>query len=389
MLDKILVIDDEPNLLKILSALLTRKGYEVFAFAGFDEAVNTLNTEDLSVVVTDLSMPGKSGMDVLNYCKQYTPDLPVIMITAFGTIEAAVAALKADAFDFVLKPFEQDDLFNTIEKAIQSRRRRRREPALDFVSAVGIGPLPVPLFGFQTETILLNQDVNRIAGTRSNVLMMGEIGTGKRSVAYEIHRKSEFARGPFSQLHCEAVPEAFQISELFGAEKGVTPVAFVSRPGKMELTLNGTLILEEVTALSVSAQNALFTALENESFTRLGGVKIYPTDLRIIATTSKPIEELVRTNKFHSELYQKLSVETLLLSPLKDRMQDLETHLLPYFVERSCKKKGVPTKIISPEAMNWFKQQSWPGNLGELEKTVEKLVNQCSDPNVTLPSGWC
>ena len=268
--NKILVIDDEPNLLKILTALLTRKGYEVFPSVSFDEAVHIFNTEDIDVVLTDLSMPVKTGMDVLSYCKQYTPDLPVILITAYGTVASAVTALKAGAFDFVMKPFEQEDLFQILEKAIQSRRKRKREPALEIMSAIGIGPLPVPLYGQQVETQELRESVLRIAASRSHTLITGEVGTGKVSVAYEIHRRSDRARAPFLQLHCETIPETFQCSELFGVEKGSTPLAFISRPGRLELAAGGTLVLEEITALTPETQNALFTALEHERFSRMG-----------------------------------------------------------------------------------------------------------------------
>ena len=225
MRDKVIVIDDEPNLRKILEALLTREGYEVYCFEGMDDALPTWNTEDVDAVITDLSMPGKSGMDVLEYGRKYASDVPVIMITAFGTVEAAVSALKSGAFDFVLKPFDQKELFRILQKAVQSRRRRKREPALDLVSAVGMGPVPVPLFGEEMSTVALRAQVDRMAKISSPALMIGEVGSGKRSIAYEIHRKSDRSRGSFVQLHCDAVPGVFQISELFGTEKGSMPLS--------------------------------------------------------------------------------------------------------------------------------------------------------------------
>ena len=370
-----MVIDDEPNLRMILDAMLTREGFEVFCFEGFDAALPTLNTEDLDVVITDLSMPGKSGMDVLAYCKNYSPDLPVVMVTAFGTIEAAVSALKTGAFDFVLKPFDQKELFRIVAKAIESRRRRKREPAMDAMSALGVGSVPVPLFGIEESTQALRTQIERISKTHSPCLMLGEVGSGKRSVAQEIHRKSGHARGPFVQLHCDAVPELFQLSELFGVEKGALPMSLFTKPGSMELASSGTLMLEEVGALSIEAQNHLFSALENEYFSRVGGAKRFALDFRLIATSSKDLSQLVKEGKFHVELFYKLSVETITLKPLRERKKDIEKFLLPHFIERACRKRAIAALSCSPEAMEWFKSQAWPGNLGELERKVEQAVN--------------
>jgi two-component system response regulator AtoC len=384
MRDKIMVIDDEPNLRIILDAMLTREGYEVFSFEGFDAALATLNTEDIAVVVTDLSMPGKSGMDVLSYCKQYSPDLPVIMITAFGTVEAAVAALKSGAFDFVLKPFDQKDLFRTVLKAIESKRRRRREPALDAMSALGVGPLALPLLGDEASTQALRAQVDRIASSRSPSLMMGEVGSGKRSIVQEIHRRSDQSRGPFVQLHCDAIPELFQMAELFGVEKGAMPMSLFTKPGSMELANDGILMLEEVGALGVDAQNALSAALENEYFSRVGGARRFPINFRLVVTSSKDLEQAVKEGSFHPELFYKISVETIVLKPLRERQYDMVTHLVPYFIERACRKRGMPTVTCSPLVLKWFQSQPWPGNLGELERKVQQAVNLIQGTELTL-----
>ena len=379
-----MVIDDELNLRKIITALLTREGYEVHAFESFDEALPTLNTEDIDVLVTDLSMPGKTGMDVLHYCKQYSPDLPVVMITAFGTIEAAVSALKAGAFDFVLKPFDQQELFRIIQKAIQSKRRRKREPALEFMNAKGVGPIPIPLFGDEPSTAQLRIKVDQISQTENHVLMTGPVGSGKRSIAYEIHRKSSRSRGPFMQLHCDAVAEVFQLSELMGAEKGAMPVSFFSRPGQMELATGGTLVLDEIGNLSIEAQNALFDAIENEFFSRIGGVKKFPLDFRIVATTSRDLSQAVKEGKFHVELYDKLTSQVIQLKSLHERSADIRTHLFPYFLERSCRKRGIPVLPYSDEVIRGLESQIWTGNLGELEKKVEQAVSLAMSDSATM-----
>ncbi len=375
MRDKILVLDDEANLRMILEATLTRGGYDVLSFESFESAKTTLDTEEIAVVLTDLQMPNFSGMEVLNYCQQFAPDVPVIMITAFGTVERAVLALKSGAFDFVLKPFESGELFRTIEKACQSRRIRKREPALEIMSAVGVGPVPVPLFGQCASTRTLRDDVERISRLESPLLILGEVGTGKRSIAYEIHRKSDRARHPFVQISCNTIPPIFQITELMGVEKGASPVNLFSKPGSFELAQGGTLFIEEIDTLSIDAQNAMFTALENESFTRVGGVRKFPLDFRIIATSSRNISDAVKKGSFHVELFYKLSADVLDLKSLRDRTEDIRSDLVPYFLSRACQKKGVPTLECSEEVMTWFQNQEWKGNLGELERKVQKGVN--------------
>ncbi|NDG84726.1 MAG: sigma-54-dependent Fis family transcriptional regulator [Proteobacteria bacterium] len=377
MRDKILILDDEPNLRRILEETLNRKGYEVWAFESFEAAKNTLDTEAIDVVITDLQMPGASGMDVLAYCRQYSPDLPVVMITAFGTVERAVAAMRAGAFDFVLKPFNNDELFRTLLKAAESRIRRKREPALELMSAAGVGPVPIPLFGKSAEAANFREEVERASRTGVPALLTGGVGTGKRSVAREIHRKSDRAREPFIQLNCEAVPPVFQLTELFGVEKGAGPMHLFSKPGIFELAQGGTVFIEEIDALSIEAQNALFTALENEFFTRVGGVQSHPMDARILTTSSRDLDAAMKRGEFHVELYYKLSVLPLHLRALRERKEDLASDFIPYFIERSCTQRGIPVVACSPASMSWLLSQEWPGNLGELERTIHQAVTRC------------
>jgi two-component system NtrC family response regulator len=384
MRDKILIIDDEVNLRKILEETLSRKGYDVSSFESFEAAKTTLDTEAIDVVITDLQMPGSSGMDVLAYCRTYSPDLPVVMITAYGTVERAVSAMQAGAFDFVLKPFQNEELFRILLKATESRIRRKREPALELMSAVGVGPVPLPLFGRSEDAVKFRDEVEHASRGGGAILMTGEVGTGKRSVAREIHRKSDRSRAPFIQLNCEAVPPVFQTTEFFGVEKGAGPMHLFSKPGIFELAQGGTVFIEEIDALSIEAQNELFLALENEAFTRMGGVRSYPMDVRIIATSSRDLSLAVKEGAFHVELYYKLSVVPLHFKSLRERRQDLESDFIPYFIERSCKKKGVPVISCSGELMAWLLAQSWPGNLGELERTLQQGVIRAQGSELTL-----
>ncbi len=386
MRDKILVIDDEPNLRKILEATLSRGGYEVFSHESFESAKLSLNTEAVDMVITDLQMPEASGMEVLNYCKQYSPDLPVVMITAFGTVEKAVSAMQAGAFDFVLKPFQNEELFRIIEKAIQSRIRRKREPATEMMSAVGVGSVPLPLFGASEEARVFRNDVERIARSAGSVWMTGEIGTGKRSVAREIHRKSGRARGPFIQVDLDAIPPVFHEAELFGTEKGASPLSFFAKPGALELARGGVLFLEEIDSLSPEAQNRFFVALENEFFTRTGGVNRLPVDFRMIVTSSRDPAVVVREARFHVELFERLSTETLEFIPLRNRKPDLLSDFIPYFVERASRGRGIPPLKCSEEVLQELVSREWRGNLGELEKTITRAVNRTEGATVEIAS---
>ena len=354
---------------------MIRQGFEVLSFEGFGSAFETINNEDISVVITDLSMPDHSGLDVLKHCKEFSPDLPVILVTAFGTIEAAVMALKNGAFDFILKPFDQDELIRNVQKAIETRKRKNREPGMEIFDANGIGPVPVPLFGIEPSTQLLREQVARISSSRSNVFIYGEVGSGKRSVAHEIHRKSDRSNGPFVQVQCDAIPDIFQIGELFGMEKGPNPISYFSKPGAFELGMTGTILLDEVDALGKDSQNALFSALESEFFSRAHGAKRFPTDFRLIASSSKDITPLLNKGQFHEELYHLLSLEKIDLKPLRYRKKDIQTHLLPYFLQKSCRKRGIPSVTFDDSVENWFMSHHWKGNIGELERTVEKIVN--------------
>ncbi len=377
MRDQILIIDDEPNLRRILHETLTRQGYDVHSFAGFEEAKPALQTESIDVVITDLQMPGASGMEVLSYCKRYAPDLPVILITAYGTIERAVSAMREGAFDFVLKPFQNEELFRILRKATESRIRRNREPGIELMSAAGVGPVPIPLFGKSPEAASLRAQVERASRSDAPVLMTGAIGTGTQSLAHEIHRKSVRAREPFLQLNCGAVPAVFQPTELFGVEKGAGPMHWFSKPGALELAQTGTLFLEEIDALSVEAQNQLFTALENESFVRVGGVRTIPAGARILAVSSRDLGALARDGAFHVELFYKLSALTVLVKPLTDRKDDLRSDFIPYFLERASRKRGIPAVSCSEQAMSWLLAQEWSGNLGELERAIQQAVGRC------------
>ncbi len=216
--------------------------------------------------------------------------------------------------------------------------------------------------------------------------MTGEVGTGKRSVAREIHRKSDRSRGPFIQINLDAIPPVFQSAELFGVEKGANPMSLFAKPGVFELAQGGTLFLDEIESLSIEAQNQFFVALESEFFTRIGGVKRFPMDFRIIVTSSRDIAMAVREGSFHVELFQMLSIETLEFAPLRNRLDDLVSDFIPYFVEKAARKKGIPAPKVSEEVLVELRARLWRGNLGELEKVITRAVNRFEGQLLDLKS---
>lgn len=364
--DQILIIDDEPNILEVLKALLEKENYEVFTFQSFDEALPVLNQENISLVITDLAMPQKSGFDVLEYCKKYSPDLPVMMITAFGTIEQAVQAMKQGAFDFIAKPFDREALKVTTRKAIESRVRIKRDPELNMLTAEGLGPIAVVLMGDEPSTQHLRQQVLTISKNQAHVFIQGEVGAGQRMLAYEIHRKSSRISQPFISIHADAIPQAFQMAELFGVEKGATPLAWTARPGRLELASAGTLFIESATSLSQEVQLALLESFENDFYIRVGGVKKFLFDVRLILSYSQG--ELV------PEFAKMFSPEILQVLPLRKRKDDLAQFLFPYFLEKACHRQGIEKMKIPSEVTDWLKLQTWSGNLGQLEQWTQQLV---------------
>ncbi len=384
MMEKILVIDDEPSLRRVLAELLGNQGYEVFVAENFESAELMINTEDLDLLITDLMLPGKSGIEILEWVKSRSSDLPVMMITAFGTIDAAVQAMKFGAFDFVTKPFKPEHLFAVVRKAIESRRRIKKEPFMDAMSADGVGPIAVPLLGQSKFAERLRQEVERISKNLSSVVIEGELGSGKRSIAYEIHRRSAHSRGPFIQFHFDAIAEQDQMSEWFGVEKGAEPHVFFSRPGVLELAQNGTLFVEGIERMGVELQNKLFQTIETGLFSRVGGIKKIPLQVRFVICDSEEWKNHYLNQKFHAELDPYLRTETLSLLRLKDRSVDIGTGIFDFFLQRACQKRGLPQLRYSEAIVHWLESRPWPGNFGEFERFIEKAVNQASTDELTL-----
>jgi len=378
---QIIVIDDEKNITLVIRAVLEREGFQVRTFNDSAQALAAFEDEgleEIDAVVTDLYMPGPTGMDVLEWVKANYAQMPVVFITAFGTVESAVTALKTGAFDFVTKPFEQTELLGVIRKAVATHRRRQQEPLpLSNLSRKGVPQ------GFEVSissiigSSAVMQDVfkvvNKIAASPSTVLVTGESGTGKELVALEIHRLSPRAKKPFIKINCAAIPATLIESELFGYEKGAFTGAVTSKPGRFELAHEGTLFLDEVAEMPLEMQVKLLRVLQEQEFERVGGVISVKTDVRIITATNRNLEDEVKAGRFREDLYYRLNVVPIHLPALRERRDDIDA-LVQYFLQQFNEKLTRNVHGIEPRLLEALRAFAWPGNIRQLENALERMV---------------
>lgn len=370
---RILVVDDEKNITFVVQAMLEKAGYLAIAFNDSAQALEALENEEVSVVITDLYMPGPGGMEILQYCKVHRNQLPVVMMTAYGTVESAVSALKLGAFDYITKPFEQVDLLNVIAKAVQTFEERQKEP----VWITQVNPLPTTfissMVGASSQMQEVIRVINKIAQSSATVLILGESGTGKELVAYDIHRNSSRQAKPFVKINCAAIPATLIESELFGYERGAFTGAVTSKPGRFELAHEGTLFLDEVGEMPFEMQAKLLRALQEQEFERVGGVQTIRVDVRIVAATNKDLEAEVKAGRFREDLYYRLNVVPIKLPALRDRKEDLK-ELVSLFINQFNKKLKKSIQGIDPKCLEILKEFSWPGNIRQLENVLERMV---------------
>ena len=380
-MDTILVVDDEINYLTVMEALLGEAGYEVLTAPSAIEAVKIAGASDLDLVLTDMKMPKMSGIELLDKLQQLHPDLPVIIMTAFGTVEKAVTAMKKGAFDYILKPFKNDEILVTIAKALEHRRlilaNRRLNQELDkkygFPNIVGTSRV-------MEEILAL---VKRVAQSRATVLVTGESGTGKELIARAIHQCSNRAAKSCISVNCAALTETLLESELFGHERGAFTHAVAMRKGRFELADGGTLFMDEVAEMSQGLQVKLLRVLQEMEFERVGGVRTIKVDVRVVAASNRDLKEEVETGRFREDLFYRLNVVHLHLPPLRQRQEDiplLAAHFIKKYVQENLRDKT----RITPEALKVLIQYAWPGNVRELENVMERAVILCSH-NVISP----
>jgi DNA-binding NtrC family response regulator len=382
----ILVVDDETNIRTALAKILEREGHAVATADCGDSALGLLQDTAFDLVVTDLKMVGASGMQVLHAVKRLHPDTEVILLTAYGTIESAVDAMKTGAYDYVTKPVGPERLTHLVAKALeyqalrQEVRQLREQTAVKaaFEHIVG-GSLPMRG---------VYEQVRQVSPTMATALITGESGTGKELVARAIHSRSQRNGGPFVVLNCGALPETLLESELFGHERGAFTGALATKLGRIEQADGGTLFLDEVSEMSPKTQVDFLRVLQEREFRRVGGTRPITVDVRFIAATNKDLEQLVRAGTFREDLFYRLAVVPITLPPLRDRPEDIPL-LATVFLRGFCTQYQRQEKSFSLPALQALREYAWPGNVRELRNLVERLVVTVQDPAIRpmhLPS---
>jgi len=364
----VLIVDDETNIRRVLAAMLKREGYEATTSADGEQALAVLAKTPVDVVVADLIMPRLGGMDLLKRISVDYPDVPVIMITAHGSVDSAVAALKAGAFDYITKPFEQEELKKIIAKAARAHDLERQN-----VHVAPGEPDATPLVGDSPSMRAVHEMVARVADSPSTVLITGESGTGKELIAKALHRGSSRRDKPLIKVNCAAIPKDLVESELFGYERGAFTGAVGSKPGRFELADTGTLFLDEIGEVPVEMQVKLLRALQESEFERVGGIKTIRVDVRLVAATNRDLKQLIAEGRFREDLYYRLAVVPIALPPLRERREDIPP-LVRHFIEKYDQRLGKRVEGIEDAAMALLLDYAWPGNIRELENLMERSV---------------
>ncbi len=376
----ILVIDDKESMRGMLAETLAGEGYDVDTAADAKSGISRAKEKKFDVVLTDLKLPEMDGIAVLSQLKETDPDLAVIVMTAFGTIETAVEVMKLGAVDFIAKPFDTDRLAVIIKKALESRRllaenallREELDQSLGFSEIVG-----------RSEKMLeVSRLIQKVTHSDTTVLLLGESGTGKELFARAIHNLSPRNNRPFVAINCAAIPSELLENELFGSERGAFTGAVARKMGKFEIAEGGTTFLDEVGDMSPALQAKLLRVLQEKTFERLGGTKLISVDVRIIAASNVDLKEAIGKKAFREDLYYRLSVFPIKIPPLRERREDI-LNLANHFIRKFCLEMKKPAKSLSQDSLNILDRYHWPGNVRELENTIERAIILCEGKKIT------
>ncbi|MFI5340506.1 MAG: sigma-54-dependent transcriptional regulator [Candidatus Methylomirabilales bacterium] len=384
---KILVVDDDPDIVSVLAELLKKEGHRVTTCAAGAAAISAGRDEKFDVVLADIRLPDMDGLAVLRAFQEASPETAVIVATAFGTVETAIQAIKAGAYDYIPKPFKLDEVRIVVHRALerkrllQENRRYRQELRGKYRLENVVGASGPMLDIFKT--------VARVAPTRSTVLIQGESGTGKELIARTIHFNSDRAQEAFVAVDCGALPETLLESELFGHERGAFTGATALKRGLFEAARGGTCFLDEIGDVSPTVQSRLLRVLQEHEVKRVGGTEPIKVDVRVIAATNKHLETLVKAHTFREDLFYRLSVVTITLPPLRERGDDIPL-LAEFFLRKFAREAGKRVERIASEAMALLSAYPWPGNVRELEHAIERAVILTQNPTLLtqdLPPG--
>ena len=380
---QILVVDDEANLRRVLSAQLSRDGYEVHTVEDGEVALAFLREHHIDLVITDLKMPKVDGMDLLRASVRDDPSRPVVMLTAYGTVDTAVEAMKTGAFDYIAKPFDQSEVRVIVRKALRTRDLATADASRDLT------PPPADVasrFGFIGESPPIQEIyaiLQRVADTPTTVLITGESGTGKELVARALHESSSRRDKPFIKVSCAAIPKDLMESELFGYDRGAFTGAVASKPGRFELATGGTLFLDEIGEIPNEMQVKLLRVLQESEFERVGGIKTLRVDVRLVAATNRDLKREIAAGAFREDLYYRLNVVPIALPALRERRSDIP-HLSAYFVAKFNARLRKSVEGLEPGALERFVGYSWPGNIRELENVIERAVLFADGPRIRV-----
>ncbi len=379
--ESILVIEDNPEEATLLQALLQEAGFHVDIAYDGEEGIARLDENFYDVVVTDLAMPKKGGLEVLEHVVTNAPETICIILTGHGSIKSAVEAIKKGAYDYLTKPFRRDEILLVLQKALETRRLRRDNEFLRrrLWRERGYGEI----IGKSKPMRQIFSLIEKVANTDSTILILGESGTGKELVARAIHNASLRSEGPFIPVNCGAIPEELLESELFGHEKGAFTGALKTRIGRFELAHGGTIFLDEVSEMSPKLQVKLLRVLQEHTFERVGGTRSIKVDIRVIAATNRDLEKEVKEGRFREDLFYRLNVIPIKLPPLRERREDIPL-LVEHFLQRFAQRKNRNVQGITKEALECLMRHDWPGNVRELENVIERMVILSGEEYLTL-----
>ncbi len=367
----ILIVEDEPKMLRLLELNLADAGYATRTASTAENGLKILASDRIDLVLSDVKLPGMNGLEFLQAVKRANAAIPVVMMTAYGTVESAVEAMKDGASDFVLKPFSIEEIKLIVRKELDVRRLHEENRQLR--EALGQR--------YQFDNIVANSPgmqevlaaVEQVAPTNATVLLGGESGVGKDMVARAIHQHSRRVNGPFIKINCTAIPENLLESELFGYEKGAFTGATTTKPGKFELADKGTIFLDEIGDMAGSLQVKLLRVLQEREFERLGGTRTIKVDVRVVAATNQDLRAALEQGTFREDLYYRLNVVPISIPPLRGHKEDIP-YLVDHFIGRFAKSSGKAIGGITPEALKLLVDFHWPGNVRELENIIERAV---------------
>jgi DNA-binding NtrC family response regulator len=365
---QILVADDEVNLRRLLAAQLQQDGYEVHTVGDGREAIAALKDHHIDALITDLRMPHVDGLQLLRHCQQHHPELPVILITAHGTVETAVEAMREGAFDFISKPFDRTEMQSVVAKAVRTRDLQKRDVELEPEERGRYR-----IIGESERMLGIYAILEKVADTPATVLITGESGTGKELIARALHENSARKDKPFIRVNCGAIPRDLMEAELFGYERGAFTGAVTSKPGRFELAHEGTLFLDEISEIPVEMQVKLLRAIQEGDIDRVGGIRPIVVNVRLVAATNRDLKHEIAAGRFREDLFYRLNVVPVHLPPLRERRSDIPL-LAEHFLVKQAARLRQSGMRLSLDALEAMVAYGWPGNIRELENVIERTV---------------